>query len=568
MYCKNCGKKLNDNAKFCTYCGIKIDSENPAPTDGVQNFPSQFDSPQESDGSGSSPITTNDLVLSTGSPRRKGLIFGVIAAAVVVCVGVGIAIFNIWGSSPQTKVEKAMEKTLSAYSNTVKDMGFSTLTQLQEKKSYSTDFSVALKELPADMYSYYDVSVLEGLGMRIGTDFNLENRAMAVSLAAFYGSEDLMQGAVSLDDTVMTAYSPELLGDSALGIDTMTLGSDLADLDPDNRDQYKDISFNLYDFLDKYSQIPEMDPEVTEDLRGAIEVEETGNESVEINGTDMDCMGYSVLIPEDALRDYLDAVEDMVDDMELEDTLIDLLESIGVPQDELSYIEQSIKDTASVKELFNALDEAVKAMGDVELQMYLKDGYVMAIEWEPKIESLSLEIGLYLGGGKVYEDQWSLVISSGRDEWLVESEGDHTASSGRYTDTTTITYRSAESVLFELESELEYEPKAESDNFYWSIEGGDGFSMYAEGQLTSGKDTLTLALDNLEFQSYGETMLVLEMDYTIRPYEKRDTGAKDVKMISDLSRSELEDLGWEIQSNIQNEAYDLLNKIPALQGFM
>ena len=92
--------------------------------------------------------------------------------------------------------------------------------------------------------------------------------------------------------------------------------------------------------------------------------------------------------------------------------------------------------------------------------------------------------------------------------------------------------------------------------------------MYAEGPLTSGKDTLTLALDNLEFQSYGETMLVLEMDYTIRPYEKRDTGAKDVKMISYLSRSELEDLGCEIQSNIQNESYDLLNKIPALQGFM
>ena len=28
MYCKNCGNKLNDGAKFCAKCGNKVEQEN------------------------------------------------------------------------------------------------------------------------------------------------------------------------------------------------------------------------------------------------------------------------------------------------------------------------------------------------------------------------------------------------------------------------------------------------------------------------------------------------------------------------------------------------------------
>lgn len=27
MYCKNCGKIIVDNAKFCRYCGMKVDED-------------------------------------------------------------------------------------------------------------------------------------------------------------------------------------------------------------------------------------------------------------------------------------------------------------------------------------------------------------------------------------------------------------------------------------------------------------------------------------------------------------------------------------------------------------
>lgn len=563
MFCKNCGKELNDNAKFCPHCGVKVAGEDQTPVNETQTVQAPV---YETVETGSAQTAYQEPILGgSGARRGKGLVFGVIAAALVVCVGAGVALAGMLGGSPQTEVEKAMKKSVSAYSQMVEDMGLTTLSKLQEKQAYSTDFSVTLKELPTELYYYFDASVLEGLGVRVGADYSLEKRAMSMSAAAYYGSADLVQAAVSLDDTVLSVYAPEFLGDSALGMDTMTLGADLSNLDPGNQDMYKDISFNLYDFLDKYTQTPEVDPGAVKALRKAIQVEKTGKESVEVNGTDLDCTGYRVLIPEDALRDYLDATEDAVSALELEDAMMELMESMGVPQSELAYMEQELENAMSGKEIFDGLKQAVKTVGDIELQVYLNGGYVSAVEWEPVIDGERLEMGLYLGGGKTYEDQWSFVISGGGDELRVESEGDHTASSGRYTDLTTISYTDSYGSAFTMESELEYDPKAH--DFMWSIQG-DGFAMEAEGQLTSSKDAVSLALDNLEFQAYGETMLDLEMEYSIRPYEKRETGAAEVTMIGEMSASDLEDLGWEIQDNAQDWVYDLMDKIPALQELM
>ena len=563
MFCKNCGKELNDNAKFCPHCGVKVAGEDQTPVNETQTVQAPVYKTVET---GSAQTAYQEPILGgSGARRGKGLVFGVIAAALVVCVGAGVALAGMLGGSPQTEVEKAMKKSVSAYSQMVEDMGLTTLSKLQEKQAYSTDFSVTLKELPTELYYYFDASVLEGLGVRVGADYSLEKRAMSMSAAAYYGSADLVQAAVSLDDTVLSVYAPEFLGDSALGMDTMTLGADLSNLDPGNQDMYKDISFNLYDFLDKYTQTPEVDPGAVKALRKAIQVEKTGKESVEVNGTDLDCTGYRVLIPEDALRDYLDATEDAVSALELEDAMMELMESMGVPQSELAYMEQELENAMSGKEIFDGLKQAVKTVGDIELQVYLNGGYVSAVEWEPVIDGERLEMGLYLGGGKTYEDQWSFVISGGGDELRVESEGDHTASSGRYTDLTTISYTDSYGSAFTMESELEYDPKAH--DFMWSIQG-DGFAMEAEGQLTSSKDAVSLALDNLEFQAYGETMLDLEMEYSIRPYEKRETGAAEVTMIGEMSASDLEDLGWEIQDNAQDWVYDLMDKIPALQELM
>ena len=32
MFCKYCGKQVVDNAKYCSYCGGKIDQSDPAKT--------------------------------------------------------------------------------------------------------------------------------------------------------------------------------------------------------------------------------------------------------------------------------------------------------------------------------------------------------------------------------------------------------------------------------------------------------------------------------------------------------------------------------------------------------
>lgn len=572
MYCKNCGKQLKDEIRFCPFCGTKTVAGGVGPAAGIAgpagsvgrtNVQSPFSGTEES-GTSAYPRSVRG---NGGARRGKSLILGIVAAAVVMCVGVGVALAGLLGGNPRAKVEKAFTNTLLAYSKPMEDMGVAALMQLAEEKAYSADLSVTLKELPSDLYYNYDASLLEGLGMRIGVDASLGERAVFLAGKAFYGSTDLVEASISLDDTIFTVYSPEFLGDSALGVDTMTLGADLAELDPGNKDDYENIAFNIYDFLEKCTQTPEVDPAAVKALWEAVEVTEEGKVTVDINGAELECAGYSLLIPEDALRDYLDAAEDAVNAQGVDDALLELMESMGVPEYQIDYMKDDIKNAASGGEMFDMLKEAVKALGDVEIQVYLKEGYVMAVEWEPKIDGTQTEIGLYLGGGKIYQDRWSLVISSDGDELLVESEGDHTASSGRYTDVTTVTYTRGGSTYFELESELEYEPEANSDNFCWSVRG-DGFTVDAKGQLTSSEESLELSLDSLELQTQGQTVLGLEVDYSIRPYEKRETEAARVKMIADLSLGELEDLYEEIQNNAQDWMYDLMDKVPALQDLM
>ena len=565
MFCKNCGSKIRDDAKFCPSCGAQVSSAGtprPQPQEEPAGQPAgQSSAPaagQSLQPSASTAVLNREPILGGGRKRRGlGLVIGAAVAAVVVCAAVVVLLTSVLGG-PKDKVAKAFDKTLSAYSQSLKDAGLPDLAAIRERKAASVDLSLELNDIPS--LSYYGLMDLDGIGMRLGWDYSLSDRAAALSAAAYYGSADLLSGSIALDDTVLTVYAPDFMGDTALGLDTATLGADLVNLDLGIDSDFETISFNVFDLIEVLSETPEVDTAAVKALVDAIEVEEAGTESVEVNGKSVECRAYSVLIPEDAMRDYIDAMEDAADAAAVDEKLAAVLGDMGFPEEVLDALEDELRNSMSTKEMFDVLTEAVKAIGDIEAMVYVDGGYLMAVTWEPRIEGTRVEIGAYFGGGSRYMDDLSLVVEAAGGELLLESTGDHSADSGTFTDTTTLRLRSAGETVMELESELEYEPGADVDNFAWSL-SGEGVSLEAEGQLTVSGESFDLALEDVSLQEAGEEVLSLALQYSVKPYEKRDTGAQETRMLSEMTYDDLEDLVMDIEDNAMDwsEAlYDLL----------
>ena len=265
------------------------------------------------------------------------VLFLAAAGAIAVVAVLVTMLLNLVGG-PKLKVARAAEKTLKAYQTAAERAGLpdpAKLMELMESKAYSADFSVELNSLLSGGYYFYDLSTLEGIKLHAGMDFSMKDRSLVYAVDANYGSAELLSGTIALEDTILKLYSPQILKDQAFGLDTMTLGEDLAGLDSNSELDIENVSFNLFDFLERIYRKPEIDKKATQALIDAIEIEEAGEESMDINGKTMVCVRYDVLIPEDALRDYVDALEDATDNLELDSTILDFMRYIGVPEDEV-----------------------------------------------------------------------------------------------------------------------------------------------------------------------------------------------------------------------------------------
>ena len=96
MFCSNCGKALPDDARFCDGCGAKMDA-------GAVSAPE-------------APAVTTPVYQAAVAPKKnKGLVIGIVSAAVVL-VGVVVAIIaSSFMGAGATSPEKVAEKFAVAY---------------------------------------------------------------------------------------------------------------------------------------------------------------------------------------------------------------------------------------------------------------------------------------------------------------------------------------------------------------------------------------------------------------------------------------------------------------------
>ena len=140
-----------------------------------------------------------------------------------------------------------------------------------------------------------------------------------------------------------------------------------------------------------------------------------------------------MVLTEDGMDELLDALEDVYKNADTTDAYMDIFKSMGLPSEARSEIKTGLKDSREeVKEAFDTLHESVKEIGDIELDVYLNGGYIVAAVYEEDDSTITLNIG----SGKKYVDNISLRMESRDYEFSIVSTGNHACAGGKFTDVT------------------------------------------------------------------------------------------------------------------------------------
>lgn len=560
VFCLKCGKEIENGAKFCPHCGA-VTSAGSAAQGGSSAAPE-------------SPVYTAPEVQSTpvwsdpaqgGKRRGTPLLIGGIAAAVLVVVLVAAAIGGLF-ASPKGQVAKALSKTAAAYADAGNKLGAPELSKLLQGRSYSQRVSFALNSISPELTGRYSLSSLKGLGVRVESDWDQKGRKMDAEMAALLDGEDLAAVQMLVDGSSMMFASPQFTKGQAYGVNTETLGKDLVRLGAWSKEvDIEKISFNLFDLMDKAVPSEEQTKEVQaamadayKQLLDAIEAEKGGKQKVDVNGKSVDAVLYHVVVPKDAMKDFINAWEDAMKLADPQDMTREFFLAMGFDKGTVDEMMSDMNTADIYGQMADGLKQAVKTLGDLELDVYVSDGCVSAVEYSDRLDGSKVELGLYLGGGENYVDDLSLEISVDGQKLTLESTGDHAARKGVFTDETTLRVDSSR-----VTSELRYEPKAGKNNFEWELKVDNTASVSMEGQLTTTKNSLDLQLEDLSVKAAGSRLLSLEASYYLGPCSGMKVSLSSPKMLSDMDEDDLEDLYYDLQDNAQDWAYDVMDKLPA-----
>ncbi len=382
MKCLHCGRELQDGTKFCPFCGAVSGAGSTA----------QPSAGPAANGSGAAPGRPK----GGKNHRRDLLIIGGAAAAAIAAVALIIAVVMGVFRSPKEQLGFALAQTVSAYSSIGDKLDLPELKALSEKRSMSQSLSLTLDSFNGDLIGIGYASALEGLGLRMDTDYDHGDRKLDCDLALFDGDEDLASVQLLADGDNLYLASRQFTKGDTYGLNTETLGADLHRIaeegggtpDPD----LEKLSFNLFDLID-IAAAEDQRAEARQDMKDAVlklveavSVEKAGNKTVQVNGKTIQATAYQVVIPERDLKDFISAMEDALKAVDTEDTLKAVLEAMGLPKSRAKEIVAGMGSADTYGEMADRLKELVKELGDVELEVYVSDGYLSAVEYSGRVD--------------------------------------------------------------------------------------------------------------------------------------------------------------------------------------
>ncbi len=576
MFCNKCGTQLSDNAKFCWACGASAApaaatpeaEEVIAPPTLEPEVPVMQENPVE-------PVIQQPVYAQPvweapvqpeqpKKPRKKWVPFAIIGGAVAAVAAIILALF-LTGvfDSDEIRLYKAIGKTSKAFAEVSDTMGMPDFKYIQDENAYSAEFGFVLNELQG----YEEVC---GLGITGSLDFNLPDKKLGMTLTPSYGSVDLLNVEMKLDNNMFYLGSPEITGNSFYSCNTETLFMDLSNLGGD-MDGLENVRINMFELLQILSEdtaFSEKDLEkivkAAEDLIKSIEADKVGTEEITVNGYDLKCDEYEVVITKDALLDYYEVVLNTMMDMDMSATLTKICESLNLPEEAME--EMNVTTTEiDTDEMMDALEEALDQIGDIELTVYLNDGYVMAVIFELELEDAVIEFELNIGGGDNYVDDLSLSMSAGGESMVLESTGNHSGKNGKFTDETKLYFKDSGTTMTFLTSTLSFDSKKSGDNYQWTLDMDDIASLVINmsGNVSYDSKSMTMDLNDIRFTQYGEDLFAFSMYYKLGEFVDEIQVDESVELLK-LPENEIANEINALSENVQEWAMGMASQVPEL----
>ena len=597
MVCKTCGSQLTEQDKFCRYCGTTVETapQQAAPVYVPQttyipqsqgNYNSQpqngYAPQQPQNGYAPQPEApktpaapkTKGAHRKPDAPKKggkKGLIIGGgIAAALLV---IALVVVLILTGNPTVQVATAFKNTADAFTKIADVWHAEEAAAISQKEAVSITADVQLETIGDEImyemvgYYYYDEEIaafadaLSGVGIRIDTDVDLENREMGLMTTVHKGSADLVTAMVSAEDSMIYLGLPDFL-DDFYGLDTETAMADLEAMGADLGDASQ-ISFNIFELIEIVQSYGIDDEEFNADMTAAltdlakdIEIEKVGKKNFKVGGESLNCKAYSVVIPQDSLEELLDVILEYSETDTL-GMMEELCDAIGLPDYLTEELLSEMRYSMSTPD-FDDVYEVLDVLEDIELTVYVKSNKVAGIVYEKKVDGEKLTLSFGIGGDR-YGDLFEVELKVDGAKLTVKFEGDHTAKDGVFTDKATLKVDDVK-----LTMNTKYDPKSGDLSVKF---GDDDASFRLEGIYMANSDMYILDLDEFSFTVGGEEQLSVSMLYQVTDYEKR-VKVSDVKLLTQLTEDDIMDIATEVEENAMEWTMEFMTKYPEFLELM
>lgn len=427
MKCNYCGNEIQETDLKCSFCGTPAGETAPK----AESVPS---------GQGGS-----DNMAAAGqtapAPQKKkpaGKIAAIVLAAAVVAGGGIFAATRLLEKDPKEVVISAFENIYTE--DQVKPMEeLFGLSKFQENAASSQEAEMRFVMRGC---SDGDVAQLAGGGIKVGTQYDKENKKGAGNLTLLYSGMDLANLNFYYGDETLMVSVPELSGK----VFTLDLSEGLAERIKNSPTlgpilQYSDVNMeDMETFYREYTGwIQEKledgtaaDPygigaaleryrkgcKAQEDFKEALTVEKAEKDTFEIDGKEVSCRGYEVNISKDSMISFLRTSSDFfLEDEELRENFLEylqmslrMLELAGNDLDGSSLYGMSAQEMLdkNYEEIKKSADEAIDlldgVMNDVDMLVYVdKKGRLVSVDGDTSLtdegDTIKIKFDLLLHGG-------------------------------------------------------------------------------------------------------------------------------------------------------------------------
>lgn len=601
LRCPFCNEEVTDDAVFCPECGSLI--QQTGESSGESETAGGYGGGAVPAGSGTAggyggvgfagPVLGQPQPEVPGPKKKTGRILAVGAVLAAAAAVGGFAAVKLLEKDPKDAVVDAFK---SVYASDITDpgeevFGWKTLTNSFRSKNMEGEFSLTLEKC-----SDPSVNEFAGTSFSVVSQSDIQQKKVAAQLGTKVANMDFISMNLYLDQEDLAVSVPEL----SKKVFTVNYGNNLeeqiqnspvagsliqqSDIQASAIEDYMDNIWSMYgtegeqpfDLKALWERYKEGSKAIDE-LKEAMVVEKTESASYTIDGREVKCKGYDVVIPQQALVDFVDSTSKFfVEDETLKDDMTDYLSQVMAFS-----VSQSIEGMSAAdmqKQIWETMEEYADSLvevmedsaEDIVMTVYVdKKGRLAAFEAETclNLEDGELEIVVDAqmhGGSYISQNaEWNMELRGNG-----EKVGITAAQEGEY-DKETLTKR------LELAVNSGTEKVTLSwDGAYDRASGDYSLDMAAKSSAMTGSidiegtisdlkpgESMDISMDNIAVRLNGDELAVLSGSYALRPL----TG--DVTMpdgeLFDVLAADYEDWGKvseEMMENI-NQIGSMLNEM-------